>query len=46
MIGRNVSALVAAQAITKAISLLVSIVLVRWLGVAELGRYALSLIHI
>ena len=40
MIGRNVSALVGAQAITKAISLLVSIVLVRWLGVAELGRYA------
>jgi len=40
VIGRNVSALVAAQAITKAISLLVSIVLVRWLGVAELGRYA------
>ena len=40
MIGRNVSALVAAQAATKAISLLVSIALVRWLGVDELGRYA------
>src|SRR5262249_48311593 len=36
----NISALVSAQAATKAISLLVSIVLVRWLGVAELGRYA------
>ena len=40
MIGRNVSALVAAQATTKAINLLVSIALVRWLGVDELGRYA------
>ena len=40
MIGRNISALVSAQAATKAISLLVSIALVRWLGVAELGRYA------
>jgi O-antigen/teichoic acid export membrane protein len=40
VIGRNVSALVAAQAITKAINLAVSIALVRWLGVGELGRYA------
>jgi O-antigen/teichoic acid export membrane protein len=40
VIGRNVSALVAAQATTKVISLLVSIALVRWLGVDELGRYA------
>ena len=40
MIGRNVSALVAAQATTKVINLLVSIALVRWLGVEELGRYA------
>jgi O-antigen/teichoic acid export membrane protein len=40
VIGRNVSALVAAQATTKAINLLVSIALVRWLGVDELGRYA------
>lgn len=40
MIGRNVSALVAAQATTKVISLLVSVALVRWLGVDELGRYA------
>jgi O-antigen/teichoic acid export membrane protein len=40
VIGRNVSALVAAQATTKVINLLVSIALVRWLGVDELGRYA------
>ncbi|HEY3101149.1 MAG TPA: oligosaccharide flippase family protein [Methylomirabilota bacterium] len=40
MIGRNVSALVAAQIVTKAINLLVSVALVRWLGVHELGRYA------
>ena len=40
MIGRNVSALVAAQVATKAINLLVSVALVRWLGVHELGRYA------
>ncbi|HEV8584863.1 MAG TPA: polysaccharide biosynthesis C-terminal domain-containing protein [Methylomirabilota bacterium] len=40
MIGRNVSALVAAQFATKAVNLLVSVALVRWLGVHELGRYA------
>ncbi len=40
MIGRNISALVAAQVATKAINLLVSVALVRWLGVHELGRYA------
>jgi len=40
VIGRNVSALVAAQIATKAINLLVSVALVRWLGVHELGRYA------
>src|SRR5207249_704760 len=40
VIGRNVSALVAAQVATKAINLLVSVALVRWLGVHELGRYA------
>ena len=40
MIGRNVSALVAAQATTKAINLVISIALARWLGVDELGRYA------
>ena len=40
MIGRNVSALVGAQIATKAINLLVSVALVRWLGVDELGRYA------
>jgi O-antigen/teichoic acid export membrane protein len=40
VIGRNVSALVAAQVATKAVNLLVSVVLVRWLGVHELGRYA------
>ena len=40
MIGRNVSALIAAQIATKAINLLVSVALVRWLGVHELGRYA------
>lgn len=40
MIGRNVTALVAAQAATKAINLVVSVALVRWLGVHELGRYA------
>jgi O-antigen/teichoic acid export membrane protein len=40
VIGRNVSALVAAQVVTKAINLLVSLALVRWLGVHELGRYA------
>ena len=40
MIGRNISALVTAQVATKAINLLVSVALVRWLGVHELGRYA------
>ncbi|PYM88738.1 MAG: hypothetical protein DME13_01275 [Candidatus Rokuibacteriota bacterium] len=40
VIGRNISALVAAQVATKAINLLVSVALVRWLGVHELGRYA------
>jgi O-antigen/teichoic acid export membrane protein len=40
VIGRNLSALVAAQVATKAINLVVSIALVRWLGVQELGRYA------
>jgi O-antigen/teichoic acid export membrane protein len=40
VIGRNVSSLVGAQIATKAINLLVSVALVRWLGVAELGRYA------
>ena len=40
MIGRNVSALVAAQVVTKAINLLIAVALVRWLGVHELGRYA------
>lgn len=40
MIGRNVSALVAAQFATKAVNLAVSVALVRWLGVHELGRYA------
>jgi O-antigen/teichoic acid export membrane protein len=40
VIGRNVSSLVAAQIATKAINVLVSVALVRWLGVAELGRYA------
>ena len=40
MIGRNVSALVAAHVVTKAINLLVSVALVRWLGLHELGRYA------
>jgi O-antigen/teichoic acid export membrane protein len=40
VIGRNVSALVAAQATTKAINLVISIALARWLGVDELGRYA------
>jgi O-antigen/teichoic acid export membrane protein len=40
VIGRNVSALVAAQIATKAINLFVSVALVRWLGVDELGRYA------
>jgi len=40
VIGRNVSSLVAAQVATKAINLLVSVALVRWLGVHELGRYA------
>jgi O-antigen/teichoic acid export membrane protein len=40
VIGRNVSALVVAQIGTKAINVAVSVALVRWLGVAELGRYA------
>jgi len=40
VIGRNISALVTAQVATKAINLLVSVALVRWLGVHELGRYA------
>jgi O-antigen/teichoic acid export membrane protein len=40
VIGRNISALVAAQAAVKALNVAVSIVLVRWLGAEELGRYA------
>lgn len=40
MIVRNVSSLVAAQIATKAVNLAVSVALVRWLGVTELGRYA------
>jgi len=40
VIGRNISALVAAQVATKVLNLLVSVALVRWLGVHELGRYA------
>src|SRR5712692_3174481 len=37
---RNVSALVLAQGITKILNFAVSLVLVRYLGVEELGRYA------
>jgi O-antigen/teichoic acid export membrane protein len=37
---RNVSALVVAQGITKAVNFVVSIILIRYLGVQELGRYA------
>lgn len=40
MIGRNAMALVAGQAVTKALNLAVAVVLVRWLGAEELGRYA------
>ena len=40
MIGRNAAALVAAQVATKALNVVVSLALVRWLGPAELGRYA------
>ncbi len=37
---RNVGALVASQAVTKVINIAVSLLLVRWLGPSELGRYA------
>jgi O-antigen/teichoic acid export membrane protein len=37
---RNATALVAAQLISKAVNIAVSLVLVRWLGPLELGRYA------
>jgi O-antigen/teichoic acid export membrane protein len=40
VIGRNVSALVMAQLVTKAVNIFVSVALVRVLGVHELGRYA------
>lgn len=40
MIGRNAAALVAGQVATKALNVAVSLALVRWLGPAELGRYA------
>lgn len=40
MIGRNAMALVASQIVTKALNLAVAVVLVRWLGAEELGRYA------
>ena len=40
MIGRNAMALVASQVVTKALNLAVAVVLVRWLGAEELGRYA------
>ncbi|HUF94369.1 MAG TPA: flippase [Candidatus Limnocylindria bacterium] len=40
MIGRNAMALVASQIVTKALNLAVAVVLVRWLGADELGRYA------
>jgi O-antigen/teichoic acid export membrane protein len=37
---RNATALVAAQVVIKAVNLLVSLAMVRWLGAHELGRYA------
>jgi O-antigen/teichoic acid export membrane protein len=40
VIGRNAMALVASQVVTKALNLVVAVVLVRWLGAEELGRYA------
>ena len=40
MIGRNAMALVATQLVTKALNLAVAVLLVRWLGAEELGRYA------
>ena len=37
---RNAGALVTSQLVTKALNIAVSVVLVRWLGAYELGRYA------